>query len=78
MKPDERDFLRMVAALGRYEFVRDLINRDDFPMHHKRAWYLLRKWTERGWYAYGVSLDLGWLTEAGRTAANDALAEANP
>jgi hypothetical protein len=44
---------------------RDLINEPDFPIHHKRAWYLLQKWSDKGWYDYGVALDLGWVTEEG-------------
>jgi hypothetical protein len=28
--------------------------------------YVLTKWHAKGWYAYGVSLDTGWLTEEGR------------
>lgn len=26
----------------------------------KQAWRTLEKWSDRGWYEYGVSLDLGW------------------
>lgn len=29
----------------------------------KRCWYYLRKWTERGFYDSGVTLDLGWFDE---------------
>ena len=28
----------------------------------KQAWRTLEKWSQRGEYDYGVSLDLGWLT----------------
>ena len=45
--------------------VRDIINESGFPFHHKRAWFLLEKWCGKGWYEYGVTLDLGWLTEEG-------------
>lgn len=31
----------------------------------KRALFLLEKWTRQGYYDYGVSLDLGWLTPLG-------------
>ena len=34
-------------------------------MHPKRCLYLCDKWTERGWYEYGVSADLGWKTGDG-------------
>lgn len=40
---------------------RDIISR--MPINHKRAWYLLKKWTVKEWYSYGVSLDLGWIIE---------------
>ena len=48
---------------------RDIINASDFYMHHKRAWYLLQKWCSKGWYDYGVTLDLGWLTDEGKEIA---------
>jgi hypothetical protein len=48
---------------------RDIINEENFDMHYKRAWYLLDKWTRKGWYDYGVTLDLGWLTEKGKEKA---------
>lgn len=70
MKPDERAFLE--ECLQRCEretfnnFVvvrpRDLIN--EGRINHKRAWYLLDKWSRRGLYDYGVNLDLGWFDEA--------------
>ncbi len=31
----------------------------------KRCLFLLGKWSGKGWYDYGVCLDLGWLTPAG-------------
>jgi hypothetical protein len=45
--------------------VRDIINEPDFPLHYKRAWFLLEKFCEKSWYEYGVTLDLGWLTSEG-------------
>lgn len=27
---------------------------------HKRCWYYLRKWSDLGFYDYGVALDFGW------------------
>ena len=38
----------------------------------KQNWYYLQKWCSRQWYDYGVSLDLGWLTENGMERARDA------
>ncbi|MGG3454227.1 hypothetical protein [Paenibacillus rhizolycopersici] len=54
---------------------RDLINRESFDMHHKRAWYLLDKWSRKRWYEYGVTLDLGWLTNEGKKKAQELIAE---
>jgi len=72
MKPDERYFLkRMQLEVGLAPFrakdktSRDIIGEDGFPLHIKRAWYLLKKWHGKGWYEYGVTLDLGWMTEEG-------------
>ena len=30
--------------------------------NHKQAHRTLEKWNEKGWYEYGVALDLGWKT----------------
>lgn len=35
-------------------------------MNAKRAAYIFRKWSNRGWYDYGVSVATGWLTKVGR------------
>ena len=32
----------------------------------KQAWRTLEKWCDKGWYDYGVSIDLGWLTDKGK------------
>lgn len=40
---------------------REIINL--LSMNHKRAWYILEKWSIEGKYEYGVSLDLGWLVD---------------
>lgn len=34
-------------------------------IHHKRLAYILLKWADRGWYDYGVNVELGWLTPEG-------------
>jgi len=31
----------------------------------KRLQYILEKWTDKGWWDYGVSACTGWFTEAG-------------
>ena len=37
----------------------------------KRLCYLLNKWSEAGWYDYGVCIDLGWLTPLGMSILNE-------
>ena len=74
MRPDEKQFLMDVFKNVRCYYPehtqegctpRDLINKPDFPIHPKRAIYLLHKWCSKSWYEYGVTLDLGWLTSEG-------------
>lgn len=53
-------FFQLIGYLGKNNFsVRDIINITHIPK--KRACYILQKWVDKGWYDYGVSLDLGWL-----------------
>ena len=57
---------------GKFEWnkcPRWLMNQPEFEMAQKRAWYLLKKWTNEGWYDYGVNLELGWITEEGEMKA---------
>jgi hypothetical protein len=66
MKPLETEFLLAVADRSRERTVRDIAG--DFiarGVAPKQLWYWLEKWADKDWYEYGVSLDLGWLTEAG-------------
>lgn len=37
----------------------------DDVLPHKRAWYWLEKWSRKGIYDYGVTVDLGWFTGKG-------------
>lgn len=67
MKPDEVAFLKAVASRPRGVSVRDIMDGSDVPW--KRECYLLKKWARKGWYDYGVNLELGWLTPAGHDAA---------
>jgi hypothetical protein len=73
MKPDEVTLLLAVAAKSAEASVRDVVQASG--IHHKRCLYLLQKWCGKGWYSYGVSLDLGWLTEKGKEAAAKAKEE---
>lgn len=65
MKFDEIYFLFLIADKDSSQSVRDIINSDSCNIHHKRCWYLLNKWVNKGFYEYGVTLDLGWLTDKG-------------
>ncbi len=72
-KDDERYFLKRMQEETGGAFAqklprktpRDIINEPGFPIPHKRAWYLLEKWSGQGLYDYGVTVDLGWMTEKG-------------
>ena len=72
MKEDERKFLIDVFCRCQNGVTpRDIINEEGFPIHYKRAWYLLDKWADKGWYDYGVTSDLGWLTDKGKEKASE-------
>jgi hypothetical protein len=43
--------------------IRDMCSRGDINAP-KQAARTLEKWCRKGWYDYGVALDLGWLTAA--------------
>jgi len=70
MKPDERVFLSAIRNAD------DGVGPDEtasrLGMAPKRAAYILSKWTDRGWYEYGVNVMHGWLTDEGREAADAA------
>ena len=48
---------------GNLMTARAIVN--DLGIPAKRAEYIFEKWTARGLYDYGVSPDLGWLTDEG-------------
>lgn len=56
-KSEEAMFYQLIKLSGKSP--RELIN--ELPINHKRAWYILRKWSGKGIYNYGVTLDLGWI-----------------
>lgn len=61
MKDDEIRFFRTCWRLRHPDrFVRDIIYVVRDFIHQKRCWYLLEKWSNLGFYDYGVALDLGW------------------
>lgn len=67
MKNDEREFLQWLQKRTLEDpnqpYVRQLIL--DMGMNEKRAAYICEKWTNKGWYDYGVNVLAGWLTEEG-------------
>lgn len=76
MKPDERQLLE---ALQRENCTPLNRTNDNAPRYiieqlgipPKRAWGILEKWTSRGWYEYGVAVDMGWLTSEGVAAGKN-------
>ena len=68
VKEDEMRF--RAAVLAQYDrpdpplHVRDIA--EQVGLHSKRAEYICQKWTEKGWWDYGVSPTSGWLTDKGR------------
>lgn len=61
IKEDEKRFFKACVYLRCEKFsIRDIVNMYEGIIHHKRCWYLLRKWSHIGFYDYGVTLDLGW------------------
>jgi len=80
LKEDEKQFFLQVVngctkpyKDGSRIRPRDIINSEGFTMHYKRSWYLLGKWSDKGWYDYGVTLDLGWITLKGYEVAESLL-----
>lgn len=62
----EANGVGILDALGVGPFPRDVIAKmveDGDIASPKQAWATLEKWSRRGEYDYGVSLDLGWLEE---------------
>lgn len=60
MKDDERKFF--ITCLEHIDtvFARDIIDILSEFINYKRCWYLLTKWSNRGFYEYGTVPDLGW------------------
>ena len=68
MKPDEQWFLLLIDERPDGVSVRELMNTQQ-TIPAKRVVYLLYKWSSKGWYEYGVNVELGWLTDKGKSAA---------
>lgn len=62
-KSEEELFFQLIKYSGKTP--RELIN--SLPINHKRAWYLLEKWSGQDRYDYGTTLDLGWVYDKEET-----------
>lgn len=73
MKKDEWLLFCAIIHKNKEETVRNVINKYHKLgyIHYKRAWYLLQKWSAKGYYNYGVSLDLGWMEDKGIQKHNE-------
>lgn len=70
MKDDEKAFfktcLKFISIQGvpnhdyKTATPRTIIKTISEFMNYKRCWYLLEKWGNKGFYNYGVTMDLGW------------------
>lgn len=60
MKNQERIFFSLCYGLRDTYRPREVVNLLADTIPHKRCWYYLEKWAARGFYSYGVTLDLGW------------------
>jgi len=73
VKADEKALLIGVASIEldeqgkRKELPWDVAPR--LGIHPKRAQYLYQKWTDKGWFNYGVSARTGWLEPEGLAEA---------
>ena len=68
LKDDERALLKALAnSHERLPRVRDI--GQIIEMHPKRVYSIVCKWSSKGFYEWGVSHDLGWLTEKGKNWA---------
>ncbi len=65
-RDDEMVLLTAIQFKPNTETVRDVIVRLGMPT--KRTDYLLEKWARKGWYQWGVVIDMGWLTPEGKVA----------
>lgn len=77
MKPEELNFLFSVCESQDWlpwrdrpcpASVREVIAASQ--INHKRCWRWLEKWSAKGWYDYGTSIDCGWMTPEGIEAAS--------
>lgn len=70
MKDDEKAFFKTcikfisIQGVPNHDYKtatpRTIIRTISEFMNYKRCWYLLEKWANKGFYNYGVNLELGW------------------
>lgn len=60
LKEQERIFFALCYNLRKTCKPRNVVSLLADTIPHKRCWYYLAKWSQLGFYSYGVSLDLGW------------------
>lgn len=60
MKEHEQVFFALCYKLRHVLKPRDIVIALADTIPHKRCWYYLEKWLDKGFYDYGVTLDLGW------------------
>ena len=71
MRSDEIALAKGLLPMGAYHENRGDVDRTprgiiaDAGIPPKRGWYVLGKWAGKGWYDWGVSIDLGWLNPEG-------------
>jgi len=68
LKRDEREFLKRVVSQVSAALV---LRSDNCPVPVKRGYYLLDKWTRKGFWEYGVTSRTGWFTQAGKDWLED-------
>ena len=65
VKDDERELMSRLVLKDPWVALSPRDIAEEIGMCEQRARFIFRKWECRGWYEYGVALDLGWLTPAG-------------
>jgi hypothetical protein len=70
MRGDEKALLKAFSnSKEQYPRIRDIARNLEMPP--KRLYYLVCKWSSKGYYEWGVVHDLGWLTDKGKAWATE-------
>lgn len=70
-KADELELMKAINGLGSMPRAAAA----EIGMSDKRLGYILGKWSDKGWYEYGVNVALGWLTPSGAVALQEAIGD---